>query len=175
MGLTKYLNFKLQKNFIIFRKFNRLIICSKASENILSFRIPFKFIIFDQSMYISVNQKCACSIKFKLFNSKFIVLFYNFLYFLSEKLTITGIGLKSKELNSFVYLRLGFSHYCCVFFDFPINITFEKNALTIISFFSEEINEVKKKFEYLKFPNSYKKLGIQLNSKVYKKKTIKKD
>ncbi|MCR4330994.1 MAG: 50S ribosomal protein L6 [Patescibacteria group bacterium] len=91
-----------------------------------------------------------------------------------KKLSIEGIGfkveLKGKDLN----FALGFSHPIKVSIPEGLNVTTEKNTITISGIDKEQVGQFTAKVRALKKPEPYKGKGIRYAEEVVRRKQGKK-
>ena len=88
----------------------------------------------------------------------------------SKKLIVDGIGYKVSLSGKVLNLNLGFSHV--VNFNIPddINITVEKNLITVQGIDKQRVGEVAAQIRALRKPEPYKGKGIKYSDEIIRKK-----
>ena len=91
-----------------------------------------------------------------------------------KKLILEGIGFKSEVKGSEIILALGFSHPVVVTIPGSLEVTAEKNVITISGPDKEEVGQFAAKLRSLKRPEPYKGKGMRYQDEIIKRKQGKK-
>ncbi|MDO8471075.1 MAG: 50S ribosomal protein L6 [bacterium] len=91
-----------------------------------------------------------------------------------KKLILEGIGFKSEVKGSEIVLALGFSHSVVVPIPGGLEVTAEKNIITISGSDKEEVGQFASKLRSLKKPEPYKGKGMRYSDEIIKRKQGKK-
>lgn len=91
-----------------------------------------------------------------------------------KKLILEGIGFKSEVKGSEIILALGFSHTVVVSIPGGLEVTAEKNVITISGSDKEEVGQFAAKLRSLKKPEPYKGKGMRYSDEIIKRKQGKK-
>lgn len=91
-----------------------------------------------------------------------------------KKLILEGIGFKSEVKGSEIILALGFSHPVVVPIPGGLEVTAEKNVITISGPDKEEVGQFASKLRSLKKPEPYKGKGMRYSDEIIKRKQGKK-
>lgn len=91
-----------------------------------------------------------------------------------KKLILEGIGFKSEVSGHKINLALGFSHPVVVEIPQGLQVTAEKNVITISGSDKEEVGQFASKLRSRKPPEPYKGKGMRYSDEVIKRKQGKK-
>jgi len=91
-----------------------------------------------------------------------------------KKLIVEGIGFKVEIAGKELVLNLGFSHQIKVNIPEDLNVTVEKNTITISGINKETVGQFASKIKSLKKPEPYKGKGIRYEGEVIRRKQGKK-
>src|SRR3989344_2182644 len=91
-----------------------------------------------------------------------------------KKLILEGIGFKSEVNGDKITLALGFSHPVIVLIPEDLQVTTEKNVITISGPDKEEVGQFASKLRSLKKPEPYKGKGMRYQDEIIKRKQGKK-
>jgi len=91
-----------------------------------------------------------------------------------KKLILEGIGFKSEVKNDKIILALGFSHPVIVSIPGGLEVTAEKNVITIAGPDKEAVGQFASKLRSLKKPEPYKGKGMRYQDEIIKRKQGKK-
>ena len=91
-----------------------------------------------------------------------------------KKLILEGIGFKSEVKNDKIILALGFSHPVIASIPGSLEVTAEKNVITIAGPDKEAVGQFASKLRSLKKPEPYKGKGMRYQDEIIKRKQGKK-
>ncbi len=91
-----------------------------------------------------------------------------------KKLIVEGVGFKVEIAGKELVLNLGFSHQIKVNIPEELNVTVEKNTITISGINKEMVGQFASKIKSLKKPEPYKGKGIRYDGEVIRRKQGKK-
>src|SRR3989338_7000975 len=91
-----------------------------------------------------------------------------------KKLILEGIGFKSEVKDDKVILALGFSHLVIVPIPEGLEVTAEKNVITITGPDKEAVGQFASRLRSLKKPEPYKGKGMRYQGEIIKRKQGKK-
>ncbi|KKU20475.1 MAG: 50S ribosomal protein L6 [Candidatus Nomurabacteria bacterium GW2011_GWA1_46_11] len=91
-----------------------------------------------------------------------------------KKLILEGIGFKSEVKNDKIILALGFSHPVIASIPGGLEVTAEKNVITIAGPDKEAVGQFASKLRSLKKPEPYKGKGMRYQDEIIKRKQGKK-
>lgn len=91
-----------------------------------------------------------------------------------KKLIIEGVGFKVELSGSELVLSLGFSHKINVEVPKDLNVTVEKNNITVSGIDKEKVGQFTANIRALKKPEPYKGKGIRYDDEIVKRKQGKK-
>lgn len=91
-----------------------------------------------------------------------------------KKLILEGVGFKSEVKGTELHLALGFSHPVVVSIPQGLNVTAEKNVVTITGIDKEAVGAFAAKVRALKKPEPYKGKGFRYDNEVIRRKQGKK-
>ncbi len=91
-----------------------------------------------------------------------------------KKLIIEGVGYKSELKGDTIVMALGFSHPVIIKIPSDINLTIEKNVISITGINKESVGEFSAKIRGMKKPEPYKGKGIRYSDEVVRRKQGKK-
>lgn len=147
--------------------------------------------IKDKKYYIKIskNIKCSKDLSYLYFKSSSLKNFNDISFFnqvenrfknidkpFCKKLILKGLGLKANILtkNNILELKLGCSHTFSINIPFSIEISINKNLLSIEGFDKVTVGNLAYNIRKLKLPNVYKGKGIWYKNEIKILKTIKK-
>jgi large subunit ribosomal protein L6 len=91
-----------------------------------------------------------------------------------KKLIVEGVGFKVEVAGKELVLNLGFSHQIKVNIPEELNVTAEKNTITISGINKETVGQFASKVRSLKKPEPYKGKGIRYDGEIIRRKQGKK-
>ncbi len=91
-----------------------------------------------------------------------------------KKLILEGVGFKSEVKGTELHLALGFSHPVVVSIPEGLEVTAEKNNITISGIDKEKVGEFAASTRALKKPEPYKGKGFRYDNEVIRRKAGKK-
>ena len=91
-----------------------------------------------------------------------------------KKLIVEGIGFKVEIVGKELELNLGFSHQIKVTIPEDLNVTVEKNKITISGINKETVGQFASKIKSFKKPEPYKGKGIRYEGEIIRRKQGKK-
>lgn len=146
----------------------------KGPKGELKLDLPASVIVKKEANQILVSVKNAQLKKDRSLWGTMRSLIYNLIDGVTQgfqkQLEINGVGFKSEVSNKNLTLNLGFSHP--IEFPFPegIDITAEKNILTITGIDKQLVGETAARIRALKKPEPYKGKGIKYTDEVIRRK-----
>jgi large subunit ribosomal protein L6 len=91
-----------------------------------------------------------------------------------KKLEIEGVGFKANVEGNKIVLNVGFSHPVELTIPEGINVTVEKNVITVSGIDKEKVGQVAANIRKVKPPEPYKGKGIRYQNEVVRRKAGKK-
>jgi len=91
-----------------------------------------------------------------------------------KKLVVEGVGFRVELSGEELVLSLGFSHKVNVLIPKELNVTVEKNTITISGSDKERVGQFSAEVRALKKPEPYKGKGIRYDDEVVRRKQGKK-